>query len=160
MVRRHVKASLAALFAFIVAAVLAAVGFGLLPGAGNSDRFPWRDYSPELMTQLRSERKPILIHFVADWDLVIHLLRRLVIELPEVRAVVERHGYTCVSVDCTGLSRDPPGPPVPPIWKDIESLGIGQIPVTVVFPVDEKRPVVFVGHFTKERLIAALNGEG
>lgn len=155
MAGRHVKISIALLSAVFIAAVLAAVGFGLLPGVANSDRFPWRDYSPELMTQRRKDRKPILIHFVADWTITIHALRRFVIELPEVRAVVERH----VLVDCTGLSRDPPGPPVPAIWKDIESLGIKQIPVTVVFPVDDKQPVVFVGYFTKERLVAALNGE-
>jgi thiol:disulfide interchange protein len=157
MAGQHLKASLAALFALLVAAAFVAVGSGLLPGFANSDRFPWRDYTPDLISRLRKEQTPLLVHFVADWDVVVHSLRMHVIETPEVRRAVDRHNYTCVLVDCSGLSG--PHRSVPPIWEEIEALGIKHLPVTVVIPPGKKRPIVFQGMVTKERLVAALNGE-
>ena len=98
----------------------------------------------------------MLIQFKADWTLTSAMPPRFLVESPEVRAVVERHGYVPILVDVTDIGR--PGGVTPPIWNDLKSVGVEGL-ATVVIPGKNKQPVIFVGGFKKERLVAAMNGE-
>jgi hypothetical protein len=159
MAKRRIQFSLATMFVVvIVASVLVAFGRPWLPGYQDPKVFPWRPYRPELVAELRKKQKPLLIHFVYDGDMMFHIVRRNVIETPEVREAALRHGYVPILVDLTdAISR---GGSSAPVWQEVKSFGVETIIVTVVIPPHEGRPVIFDGYVSKERLVEALSGEG
>ena len=119
--------------------MLAAIGAGIASGrmdppprvqqaqaAGDSAGSTWEAYTPERVSQLRAEGRPIFIDFTAAWCLSCQVNERIALRTDAVRDAFARGNVALLRADWT--SRDDA------ITKVLASFGRSGVPLYVMYP--------------------------
>ncbi|KAB2962530.1 MAG: DUF255 domain-containing protein, partial [Thermoanaerobaculia bacterium] len=69
--------------------------------AGDTGRIPWRAWDPAEAERLAAAGTPVLLDITADWCVTCKVNERLILETPEVRAALARHGVVPMKADWT-----------------------------------------------------------
>src|SRR5262249_44284943 len=127
-------------------ALVAAVSMALRPTAPPTSGIRWRDFSPQALAQARSEGRPAVVDFRADWCLPCLEMERTTFVAPEVTARVG--GFEMLRADVTEMS------------NATESLlsryGVLGVPTTIFFAADGKEQHRTVGYIASEDFVRFL----
>ncbi|MEI6561283.1 MAG: thioredoxin family protein [Verrucomicrobiota bacterium] len=136
--------ALAAMAGLIVLGVLLAARQSAPAAAG------WEAWSPERVTALQREGKPVFIDFTADWCLNCKYNERFVLDTPPVREALR--GFATLKADWTrGDAR---------ITAELKRLGRAGVPVYVVLPPTGGAPEVLPELLTQRTVLEALERAG
>lgn len=116
----------------------------------NSDRIPWKAWSPEAVTAARAEGRPVFVEFTADWCLNCLFNERSSIEIPAVRARLQEIN----AVPLKGDHTDYP----PAITRELQRFQRAGVPLVVIYPRDPARdPIVLPPLLTPSIVLDALD---
>lgn len=93
----------------------------------------WKEWSPELVAQLRDEKKPVYIDFTARWCVTCQT-NKLVYRDDSLRSEFHRLGVVTLKADWTNQDEV--------IFKALQELGKAAVPVNVLYVPGKKEPVV------------------
>lgn len=146
----------------LIAAAAIAVGLllalqGISPQASqptadhtNGNGIEWQPYSPELISTLRKEHKPVFIDFTAAWCLSCQVNERVAFSSSEVRDAFKKKGIVPVKADWTNQS--------PVIARALADFGRESVPLYVLYPPDpDSRPVILPELITPGIVLSALD---
>lgn len=145
----------------VTAMIVGAVAAGVI-GAGYGSSSPastetsssstsssaWTSFSPDKISQLRSEGRPVFVDFTAAWCLTCQVNERTVLNTDEVQAAFEKRNVALFKADWT--NRDPQ------ITKALESHGRSGVPVYVFYPGDGSGPTLLPEVLTQDIVMNAL----
>ena len=136
----------------IAVAIAVLTGWWLLPAdAPAGPRIAWQDYDPALVEQAKSEARPVLLDFTADWCTNCKVLDRLVYADKLVIDQIARKGVLAIKADTTSFDS--------PATRDLTRVygEAGNVPVTILI-LAAKPPILIRGLFARERLLDILSG--
>lgn len=93
----------------------------------------WAEWSPELVAQLRDEKKPVYIDFTARWCVTCQT-NKLVYRDDSLRSEFHRLGVVTLKADWTNQDEV--------IFKALQELGKAAVPVNVLYVPGKKEPVI------------------
>lgn len=102
----------------------------------NKQRIAWKKYSPELIAQLRKERKPIFLDFTAAWCLSCQVNERIVFHNRKVIEKFKESGIVAVKADWTTWDKA--------ITRALAGFGKNSIPLYVFYPPDPQKEAVIL----------------
>lgn len=121
---------------------------GPLPEAGGGQG-AWRKFSPEAVTAVVSQGKPVFIDFTASWCITCQVNKRVALEVAEVEREFEKRDVIRFRADWT--LRDPV------IASVLESYGRSGVPLYVLYPGGENRsPLILPEILTPGIVLEAL----
>ncbi|WP_009963568.1 protein-disulfide reductase DsbD family protein [Verrucomicrobium spinosum] len=100
---------------------------------GEVAALTWKEWSPELVTQLREEKKPVYIDFTARWCVTCQT-NKLVYRDESLRSEFRRLGVVTLKADWTNQDEV--------IFKALQDLGKAAVPVNVLYVPGRQEPVV------------------
>jgi thiol:disulfide interchange protein len=136
----------------IAVAIALLTGGWLLPaGVSAGPGIAWQDYDPALVEQAKSEARPVLLDFMADWCTNCKVLDRLVYADKLVVDQIARKDVLAIRADTTSFDS--------PATRDLTRVygEAGNVPVTILI-LAGKPPILIRGLFTRERLLDLLSG--
>ena len=112
-------------------------------------QLPWKPYSRSEMSKLRSGPRPVLVHFMATWNINGVYVLRYSLENPEVAAELTNRGFELRLADWTE--------PNPEIEQALNELQSASIPLTVIYPPGRfDQPIIFRDLVSKDQLLEAI----
>lgn len=109
----------------------------------------WKPFSPELVTKLRSEHKPVFIDFTAAWCLSCQVNERVAFTSAQVQDAFRKKGIVALKADWTNQD--------PTIAKALAKFGRDSVPLYVFYPAGEdNKPVVLPELITPGIVLSAL----
>lgn len=123
------------------------------PDPADSNRLPWKPFTPATLAQLTSEGRTVMVDFTADWCLTCQAVEKAVLDVSSTKEFVEQNGVVPLVADFTDGSAE--------VADMLERLGSKQIPKLAIFPAnDPNRPIVLDGVYTQAQLFEALRKAG
>ncbi|HWL07557.1 MAG TPA: cytochrome c biogenesis protein CcdA [Planctomicrobium sp.] len=112
-------------------------------------RMPWEPFDSEQLMRLRSEGRPILIDFTANWCVICKINEKIALDREETIEFVKTHGIVPMMADFTKEN--------PEILKYLRMFGQDSVPLTVIIPPGKESKVVAIrGQYTKSILMEKL----
>ena len=112
----------------------------------------WQPYSPERLTELRAEGRPIFINLTADWCLTCLANERMTLSTSAVEAAFDEHQVATLKGDWTNQS--------PIISALLEEYGRSGVPLYLWFPAGETGPAqVLPQILRRDTLLNVINSE-
>lgn len=112
-------------------------------------QLPWKPYSRSEMGKLRTGSRPVLIHFMAQWDLNGIYVLRSSLETREVAAELERRRFELRLADWTEPDAN--------IEQALNEYQSNSIPLIVIHPAGSfDEPIVLRDLVSKEQLMEAI----
>lgn len=110
----------------------------------------WQPFSPELVSQLRSQGKPVFVDFTASWCLSCQVNERVILDSAAVQQHLRDSGVALVRADWTNQDAQ--------ITEALASLGRSGVPTYAIYPADPAAaPHVLPEVLTQGIVINALN---
>ena len=114
-----------------------------------TDHLPWQKFSTAKVEELRSEGKPILIDFTADWCNICKTNEALALNRQGTISFVEKHGIVPLMADYTDLD--------PEITKWLDVCNQEGVPLTLIFPAGRPNEAIPLrGPYSQGTLIRKL----
>lgn len=107
----------------------------------------WKEWSPELVTDLRRQKKPVYIDFTARWCATCQVNHRVYSDATLAQDFNKR-GVTLLKADWTK--------PDPRIEKALDELGESAVPVNVLYVPGRDKPIILPKTLTVSNVQAAL----
>ncbi|MGH1471050.1 MAG: protein-disulfide reductase DsbD family protein [Cellvibrionaceae bacterium] len=92
----------------------------------------WQAYSPELVSQLRSEGQPVFINLTAAWCITCHANERVALSRDAVKKAAEKLNIAMIKGDYTNED--------PKIHALLNEYRRPSVPLYLMFPADVSRP--------------------
>ncbi len=109
----------------------------------------WQDFSPQLVSQLREEGKPVFIDFTAKWCLSCQVNKKVAFSSSEVQAAFADKGINALIADWTNYDAT--------IAKALAEFGRNSVPLYVLYSPDPaKQPIVLPELLTPGIVLDAL----
>ncbi len=108
----------------------------------------WQPYSESMISQARSEGKPVFIDFTAAWCLSCQVNERLVLRSDDVQRQFRDNKVVLVKADWTKYD--------PAITRELASVGRSGVPTYVIYPIAKGAPDVLPELLTKDIVLNAL----
>jgi thiol:disulfide interchange protein len=112
----------------------------------------WQPWSSEAVNKARSEGRPVLVDFTAEWCLTCNTIVKPALESAAVRQKIQEINATALLADYTRV------PPV--ITDELKKFGRVGVPLVLVYPKDSAQPPMVYDVVTSGTLIEALNKAG
>jgi len=128
-------------------ALVAAVGIALQPTAPTTSGIRWRDFSPQALAQARSEGRPAVVDFRADWCLPCLEMEKTTFVSPAVAA--KAGAFTMLRADVTDASKE--------TEALLSSYGVLGVPTTLFFSTDGTEQHRMVGYVSAEEFARMLD---
>lgn len=110
----------------------------------------WKPFSPELVTRLREEKKPVFIDFTAAWCLSCQVNERVAFSSEEVQNAFRKKGIVALKADWTNQDAT--------IAKALAKFGRDSVPLYVLYlPGEDAKPIVLPELITPGIVLSALN---
>jgi thiol:disulfide interchange protein/DsbC/DsbD-like thiol-disulfide interchange protein len=100
----------------------------------SPDGIDWQPWSPAAVAQARSEGRPVLVDFTADWCLTCQVNKKTSIEIPSVRAKLKELNAIAFVGDYT---RTPDS-----ITTELQRFARAGVPLVLVYPKDAAAPPI------------------
>jgi len=99
-----------------------------------ADGIAWQAWSPEAVTGARSEGRPVLVDFTADWCLTCQVNKKTSIEIPSVRARLKSINAVALSGDYTRFPDN--------ITTELNRFNRAGVPLVLIYPKDPAAPPI------------------
>lgn len=120
------------------------------PAAEAKSETGWQPYSPDLVSQLRSQGKPVFVDFTASWCLSCQVNERVILDSAAVQQHLRDSGVALVRADWTNQDAQ--------ITEALAALGRSGVPTYAIYPADPAAaPHVLPEVLTQGIVINALN---
>jgi thiol:disulfide interchange protein DsbD len=116
------------------APVTAADTTGLLKE--SPDGIAWQRWSPEALAKARSEGRPIIVDFTADWCLTCQVNKKTSIEIPSVRAKLKESNAVALLGDYTHFPEN--------ISVELNRFNRAGVPLVLVYSKDATAPPIIL----------------
>jgi thiol:disulfide interchange protein/DsbC/DsbD-like thiol-disulfide interchange protein len=94
----------------------------------SQDGFDWQPWSPQAVAKARSEGRPVLVDFTADWCLTCQVNKKIAIEIPSVRQKLKAINAVTLIGDYTHFPDN--------ITVELNRYGRAGVPLVLVYPKD------------------------
>jgi len=136
---------------WIIAAILVWQGAESRNAKTTSDD-RWQAYSPELVTSLRAEGRPVFINLTADWCLTCLANERIALHTKEVEQTFDELNVATIKGDWTNTD--------PKITALLQEYGRSGVPLYLWFPANSSEKATILPQLlTQDLLISTLKGE-
>ncbi len=92
----------------------------------------WQPFTPSLLTQYRTQGKPVFIDFTASWCLSCQVNERLILDRADVQQHLRDSGAALLRADWTNQDPD--------ITQTLAALGRSGVPTYALYPADPAAP--------------------
>ena len=114
------------------------------------DGIDWQPWSPNAVTQARSEGHPVLVDFTADWCLTCQVNKKIAIEIPSVRKKLKEIHAVAMVADYTHFPDN--------ITAELNRYSRAGVPLVLVYPKDvEAQAIVLPQVLTPGIVLGALD---
>lgn len=135
---------------WILAIVLVWQGAESREQQGTSDR--WQAYSPELVTSLRAEGRPVFINLTADWCLTCLANEKIALHTQAVEQTFDELNVATIKGDWTNTD--------PKITELLQEYGRSGVPLYLWFPANNSgKATILPQLLTQDLIIKTLKGE-
>ena len=135
---------------WILAIILVWQGAESREQKATSDR--WQVYSPELVTSLRAEGRPVFINLTADWCLTCLANERIALHTQAVEQAFDELNVATIKGDWTNTD--------PKITELLQEYGRSGVPLYLWFPANsQEKAIILPQLLTQDLLISTLKGE-
>jgi thiol:disulfide interchange protein len=100
----------------------------------SADGIDWQRWSPEAVAKARSEGRPVLVDFTADWCLTCQVNKKTSIEIPSVRAQLKSLNAVALLGDYTHFPDS--------ITAELNRFNRAGVPLVLVYPKDATQPPI------------------
>ena len=94
----------------------------------SPDGIAWQRWSPEAVAKARSEGRPVIVDFTADWCLTCQVNKKTSIEIPSVRAKLKSMNAVALLGDYTHFPEN--------ISVELNRFNRAGVPLVLVYPKD------------------------
>jgi thiol:disulfide interchange protein DsbD len=94
----------------------------------------WQRWSPEAVAKTRSEGRPVIVDFTADWCLTCQVNKKTSIEIPSVRAKLKESNAVALLGDYTHFPEN--------ISAELNRFNRAGVPLVLVYPKDATAPPI------------------
>ncbi len=116
----------------------------------SPDGIDWQRWSPQAVAQARSEGRPVLVDFTADWCLTCQVNKKIAIEIPSVRQRLKDVNAVALVGDYTHFPDN--------ITAELNRYSRAGVPLVLVYPKDlEAQPIVLPEVLTPGIVLGALD---
>jgi thiol:disulfide interchange protein DsbD len=116
----------------------------------SADGIDWQRWSPEAVAKARSEGRPVIVDFTADWCLTCQVNKKTSIEIPSVRAKLKSLDAVTLLGDYTRFPDD--------ITAELNRFNRAGVPLVLVYPKNPKaQPIVLPEILTPGVVLDALD---
>ena len=100
----------------------------------SPDGIAWQRWSPEAVAKARSEGRPIIVDFTADWCLTCQVNKKTSIEISSIRAKLKENNAVALLGDYTHFPEN--------ITAELNRFGRAGVPLVLVYPKDASAPPI------------------
>jgi len=100
----------------------------------SADGIDWQRWSPEAVAKARSEGRPVLVDFTANWCLTCQVNKKTSIEIPSVRAKLKEINAVALLGDYTRFPDN--------ITSELNRFNRAGVPLVLVYPKDATAPPI------------------
>jgi thiol:disulfide interchange protein DsbD len=100
----------------------------------SPDGIAWQRWSPEAMARARSESRPVLVDFTADWCLTCQVNKKTSIEIPSVRAKLKSLNAVALLGDYTHFPDS--------ITSELNRFNRAGVPLVLIYPKNAAQPPI------------------
>ncbi len=100
----------------------------------SPDGIAWQRWSPEAVAKARSEGRPVIVDFTADWCLTCQVNKKTSIEIPSVRAKLKENNAVALLGDYTHFPEN--------ISAELNRFNRAGVPLVLVYPKDPDAPPI------------------
>jgi thiol:disulfide interchange protein DsbD len=100
----------------------------------SADGIDWQRWSPEAVAKARSEGRPIIVDFTADWCLTCQVNKKTSIEIPSVRAKLKSLNAVALLGDYTRFPDN--------MTAELNRFNRAGVPLVLVYPKDATAPPI------------------
>lgn len=144
------------LIALTTAAPIFAVGIWMLQEfkpIGQTEvqisKMPWQEFSEEQLVKLRTEGRPMLIDFTANWCVICKINEKIALDRDETVKFIESNGFVPLLADFTREN--------PEILKWLREFGQESVPLTIIVPPGQGSEIIALrGQYTQRTLLKKL----
>jgi thiol:disulfide interchange protein DsbD len=104
----------------------------------------WQDYDSARIESAKSEQRPVLIKFTADWCTNCEIVDKFVYQRKDIAKLIEQKGVLAIKGDTTKTSQ--------PAYVDLRNIYKEAVPVTVLFLPGRDEPIRFRELFFDDEL--------
>jgi thiol:disulfide interchange protein DsbD len=116
----------------------------------SPDGIAWQRWSPEAVAKARSEGRPVIVDFTADWCLTCQVNKKTSIEIPSVRAKLKASNTVALLGDYTHFPEN--------ISTELNRFNRAGVPLVLVYPKNPTAsPLVLPEILTPGIVLDALN---
>jgi thiol:disulfide interchange protein DsbD len=116
----------------------------------SPDGIAWQRWSPDAVAKARSEGRPVIVDFTADWCLTCQVNKKTSIEIPSVRAKLKESDAVALLGDYTRFPDS--------ITAELNRFNRAGVPLVLVYPKNpEAPPIVLPEILTPGIVLDALN---
>jgi len=131
------------------AALLLLGGFGLGLPRANHNAIAWREWSPELIADLRARGQVVYVDFTARWCATCKVNKLAVFSSADVARAFETNGVVAVRADWTNRN--------PAITEALASFGRSAVPFNLVYGPASGDPIVLPEVLTAQTVLEAID---
>lgn len=147
--RYHAPGAKPARVRFGLAALVALLVAGTAFGWPRPSKIEWQPWSPELVTKLRAENRPIYVDFTAKWCFTCQTNKKVVFGSSEVLRYFADHKVATLRADWT--NRDPQ------ITAELARFGRSAVPFNLVYLPNKPEPLVLPELLRPATVLDAFN---
>ena len=116
----------------------------------SADGITWQRWTPEAVAKARSEGRPVIVDFTADWCLTCQVNKKTSIEIPSVRAKLKESNAVALLGDYTHFPEN--------ISAELNRFNRAGVPLVLVYPQNpDTEPIVLPEILTPGIVLDALN---
>jgi thiol:disulfide interchange protein DsbD len=109
----------------------------------------WQDYDPTLIASAKSEQRPILIKFTADWCTNCEVVDKFVYQRKDIARLIDKKGVLAIKADTTETNQ--------PATLDLKNVyNEPGVPVSILLLPGQKEPTRLRELFFDDRLRGLL----
>jgi len=118
-------------------------------GVSRASGPAWIAFSPERLTALRKEGRPVFLNFTAAWCITCLVNEQVALSSAAVANAFERQGIAYLKGDWTSYDPD--------ITEMLTTFGRSGVPLYLLYPGDGGAPQVLPQILTESRVVEAIN---
>jgi len=119
------------------------------PAEMQLSKMPWQEFSEEQLVKFRTQGRPMLIDFTANWCVICKINEKIALDRDETVKFIEQHGFVPLLADFTHENAE--------ILKWLREFGQESVPLTIIVPPGKGSEIIALrGQYTQGTLLEKL----